>query len=160
MVNGFGFSTLDTLLLQMIAFGAQGLFCIISAIGCTYLPNTRTYFMVFNTVMSLIGTVMIRQIDHASIWARFAGYCLTIAFSANYPLILATITSNIAGFSKKATATAIVSYRATLSGIVTREINTSIQYRCLLPTAPGTSSGLKSCSLGKHQAILLDLRGF
>lgn len=67
--------------------------------------------MAFNTVTSLIGTVMIRQIDHTYIWARFMGYCLTITFSANYPLILATITSNIAGFSKKATATAIVSYR-------------------------------------------------
>jgi len=67
--------------------------------------------MAFNTVTSLIGTVLIRQLDHTYIWGRFMGYCLTITFSANYPLLLATITSNIAGFSKKSTATAIVSYR-------------------------------------------------
>ena len=95
----------------MVGFGFQELFCIISAIGCTYLTNTRTYFMAFNTVMSLIGTIMIRQIDHKYIWGRFMGYCLTIVFSVNFPLLLATITSNIAGFSKKVTATAIVSYR-------------------------------------------------
>ncbi|KFY23268.1 hypothetical protein V491_02600 [Pseudogymnoascus sp. VKM F-3775] len=85
----------------------SGSFCIIAAIGCTYLTNTRTYFMAFNTVLSLIGTIMVRQIDHKYIWGRFIGYCLTIVFSANLPLILATITSNIAGFSKKVTATAI-----------------------------------------------------
>lgn len=67
--------------------------------------------MAFNTVMSLIGTVMVRQIDPKYIWGRFMGYCLTIVFSVNFPLILATIISNIAGFSKKATATAIVSYK-------------------------------------------------
>lgn len=95
----------------MVGFGFQGLFCIISAIGCTYLTNNRTYFMAFNTVMSLIGTIMICQIDHKYIWGRFMGYCLTIVFSVNFPLLLATITSNIAGFSKKVTATAIVSCR-------------------------------------------------
>ncbi|CAI7593544.1 unnamed protein product [Penicillium crustosum] len=108
VVEGFGFTTLDTLLVQMIGTGFQIVFVIISAIGSTYMKNTRTYWMTFNTIMALIGTVMIRQINPDYIWSRFMGYCLIIAFSANFPLTLAMITSNTAGFTKKSTVTAIV----------------------------------------------------
>ncbi|OBT67457.1 hypothetical protein VE03_03041 [Pseudogymnoascus sp. 23342-1-I1] len=141
VINGFGFSTLDTLLLQMVGFGFQGLFCIISAIGCTYLTNTRTYFMAFNTVMSLIGTIMIRQIDHKYIWGRFMGYCLTIVFSVNFPLLLATITSNIAGFSKKVTTTAIV-FIAYCTGNI---IGPQIMFSREAPSYPSGFAGILVC---------------
>ncbi|KAJ5518063.1 Major facilitator superfamily domain general substrate transporter, partial [Penicillium expansum] len=108
VVEGFGFSTLDTLLVQMIGTGFQIVFVAISAIGSTYLKNTRTYWMTFNTIMSLIGTVMIRQINPEHIWSRFMGYCLIVAFSASFPLTMAMITSNTAGFTKKTTVTAVV----------------------------------------------------
>lgn len=96
----------------MIGTGFQIVFIIMSAIGSTYLKNTRTYWMTFNTVMALIGTVMIRQINPDYIWSRFMGYCLIIAFSANFPLTMAMITSNTAGFTKKTTVTAVVSLLA------------------------------------------------
>ncbi|KAJ5398829.1 Major facilitator superfamily domain general substrate transporter [Penicillium sp. CMV-2018d] len=108
VVEGFGFSTLDTLLVQMIGTGFQIVFVAMSAIGSTYLKNTRTYWMTFNTIMALIGTVMIRQINPDYIWSRFMGYCLIIAFSANFPLTMTMITSNTAGFTKKTTVTAVV----------------------------------------------------
>ncbi|KKK14657.1 hypothetical protein P175DRAFT_0484744 [Aspergillus ochraceoroseus IBT 24754] len=108
VVEGFGFTTLDTLLVQMIGTGFQVVFVLMTAYGSTYLKNTRTWWMTFNTIIALIGTVMIRQIDAAHIWARFMGYCLIIAFSANFPMTMAMITSNTAGFTKKSTATAIV----------------------------------------------------
>ena len=65
--------------------------------------------MALNTIVALIGTVMIRQIPADQIWARFAGYCFIIVFSANFPLTMVMITSNTAGFTKKATTTAVVS---------------------------------------------------
>ena len=108
VVEGFGFSTLDTLLVQMIGTGFQIVFVAMSALGSTYLKNTRTYWMTFNSTMALIGTIMIRQINPELIWARFMGYCLIIAFSASFPLTMVMITSNTAGFTKKTTATAMV----------------------------------------------------
>ena len=59
--------------------------------------------------MALIGTVMIRQINPDYIWSRFMGYCLIIAFSASFPLTMAMITSNTAGFTKETTVTAVAS---------------------------------------------------
>ncbi|KAL2817901.1 putative MFS allantoate transporter [Aspergillus cavernicola] len=108
VVEGFGFTTLDTLLVQMIGTGFQIVFVAMSAIGSTYLKNTRTYWMSFNTIIALIGSIMIRQINPEHIWARFMGYCLIIAFSANFPLTMTMITSNTAGFTKKSTVTAVV----------------------------------------------------
>lgn len=92
----------------MIGTGFQIVFVMVSTIGSTYLTNTRTYWMFFNTIMALIGSVMIRQIDPAHIWARFMGYCLIIAFSANFPLTMTMISNNTAGFTKKSTVTAVV----------------------------------------------------
>jgi hypothetical protein len=92
----------------MIATAYQVFFLVLSALGSTYLKNTRTYWMALNTVVALVGTVMIRQIPSEHIWTRFAGYCFIIVFSANFPLTMVMITSNTAGFTKKATTTAVV----------------------------------------------------
>lgn len=109
-MEGFGFSNLDTLLVQMIGTGFQIVFVAASTLGSTYLTNTRTYWMLFNTTMALIGSIMIRQVEEEHIWTRFMGYCLIIAFSANFPLTMTMITSNTAGFTKKSTVTAVVCF--------------------------------------------------
>ncbi|KAL2850145.1 major facilitator superfamily domain-containing protein [Aspergillus pseudoustus] len=134
VVEGFGFSTLDTLLVQMIGTGFQIVFVVVSTLGSTYLTNTRTYWMAFNSTIALIGSVMIRQIDAAHIWARFMGYCLIIAFSASFPITMAMITSNTAGFTKKSTATAVVFVAYCLGNIVGPQIMFERE-------APGYSSG-------------------
>ncbi|KAF4764718.1 Major facilitator superfamily domain general substrate transporter [Penicillium solitum] len=141
VVEGFGFTTLDTLLVQMIGTGFQIVFIIISAIGSTYLKNTRTYWMTFNTIMALIGTVMIRQINPDYIWSRFMGYCLIIAFSANFPLTLAMITSNTAGFTKKTTVTAVV-FIAYCAGNI---IGPQIMFAREAPSYPSGFAGVLVC---------------
>ncbi|PYI07546.1 MFS general substrate transporter [Aspergillus sclerotiicarbonarius CBS 121057] len=134
VVEGFGFSTLDTLLVQMIGTGFQIVFVAMSALGSTYLKNTRTYWMTFNSIMALIGSVMIRQINAEFIWARFMGYCLIIAFSASFPLTMVMITSNTAGFTKKTTVTAVVFIAYCAGNIVGPQLMFSWQ-------APSYSSG-------------------
>ena len=109
VIEGFGFSTLNTLLVQMISVAFQAIFVIVGTVGSTYLKNARTYFMAFNLAISLVGSVMVRQLDPTSIWPRFFGYCLCIAYSANFPLVLSMSSSNIGGFTKKNTVNAMVS---------------------------------------------------
>jgi hypothetical protein len=103
-----GFSTLNTLLVQMLGQVFQGVFVIIGTAGSTYFKNTRTYFMAWNLAVALVGAVMIREVDPTQIWTRFMGYCLCIAFSANFPMVLSMSSGNIGGFTKKNTANAMV----------------------------------------------------
>ncbi|KAJ4344957.1 hypothetical protein N0V95_006070 [Ascochyta clinopodiicola] len=108
IIKGMGFSTLNTLLVQMLGQVFQGVFVIIGTAGSTYFHNTRTYFMAWNLAVALVGAVMIREIHSSQIWARFMGYCLCIAFSANFPMVLSMSSGNIGGFTKKNTANAMI----------------------------------------------------
>ncbi|KAF3007713.1 hypothetical protein E8E13_009639 [Curvularia kusanoi] len=108
IIKGMGFSTLNTLLVQMLGMVFQGIFVVIGTAGSTYFKNTRTYFMAWNLAVALVGAVMIREIDPAQVWTRFMGYCLCIAFSANFPMVLSMSSGNIGGFTKKNTANAMI----------------------------------------------------
>lgn len=111
IIKGFGFSTLNTLLVQMIQTAFQGFFVIVSTVGSSYLPNTRTYFMTANLVISLAGVIMVRQIERSHHWARLIGISLSITYTANIPLILSMSSGNIGGFTKKNTVNSMVSKR-------------------------------------------------
>ena len=98
----------------MIPTAFQALFVGIATVGSTYIENSRTYFMMLNYTLGVIGAVMVNQIDPSRLWARFMGYCLCIAFSGNFPMVFAMSTANFAGFTKKATVNAAVSTHYTL----------------------------------------------
>lgn len=108
MIRGFGFPTLTTLLVQMISTAFQLLFVVVSSAGSTYLKNARTYFLAANLAISIIGSAMIRQIDEKHMWARFFGFCLNMAFSANFPIVLSMSSANVACITKKSTANSMV----------------------------------------------------
>ena len=92
----------------MLAVVFQAIYVLSATGGSTYLTNTRTYWMALMMVISLVGTVMIRSIEHSNIWGRFMGYCLLIAFSANFPMSLTMVAANTGGFTKKTTVSAMV----------------------------------------------------
>lgn len=92
----------------MIGNVFQLVFVLICTAGSTYFKNTRTYFMAWNLAVSIVGAAMIREIKSELIWARFMGYCLTLAYSANFPMILSMSSGNVGGFTKKTTVNAMV----------------------------------------------------
>ncbi|VUC37974.1 unnamed protein product [Clonostachys rosea] len=108
VINGFGFTTLNTLLVQGLAYVFQLVFVLLATGGSTWFRNTRTYFMAWNLAVAIVGAVMVRQISSAYIWARFMGYCLTMAYSANFPMILTMSSGNFGGFTKKTTVNAMI----------------------------------------------------
>lgn len=114
VIKGMGFSTNKTFLVSMIVTGFQGFFVITSTLGSTYLPNTRTIWMAICIVIALVGAVVIRQVDNSHIWARYSGYCLLSAYTANFPLLLSLNVANVAGITKKTTANAMVSLHTSL----------------------------------------------
>ncbi|KAL5000891.1 major facilitator superfamily domain-containing protein [Aspergillus recurvatus] len=108
IIEGFGFSTLDTLLVQIIVYVFQGVLVHLSTAGCSWFENSRTYWMVWNSALSIAGAAMARQISPDNVWARFMGYCLANAYSVNFPLTLAMSTGNVGGFTKKTTVNALI----------------------------------------------------
>ncbi|CAK7229696.1 hypothetical protein SBRCBS47491_007335 [Sporothrix bragantina] len=138
IVKGFGFSTVNTYLVQMIITGFQAVFVLVATIGSTYLPNTRTYFMIGNYTIGVIGAAMVWKLEATRLWARFFGFCLCIAFSGNYPLIFAMSTANFAGFTKKATANAAIFVAYCAANVASPQM-------FLAKEAPTYPSGFKAC---------------
>ncbi|KAH9223914.1 major facilitator superfamily domain-containing protein [Leptodontidium sp. 2 PMI_412] len=137
VIKGLGFSTLNTLLVQMLAVVFQAIYVLGATGGSTYLTNTRTYWMALMMVISLVGTVMIRSIEHSNIWGRFMGYCLLIAFSANFPMSLTMVAANTGGFTKKTTVSSMVFVAYTVGNIIGPQLFFEHE-------APGYDSGFVS----------------
>ncbi|EKG20967.1 Major facilitator superfamily [Macrophomina phaseolina MS6] len=109
IVLGLGFSTYQTLLIGMVATAFQVVFVLLAAGGATFIKNSRTSWLVWNFVVSLVGAIMAREIDpEKHIWAKFFGYCLLLCFSANFPLMLSITSANVGGFTKKNTVNAMM----------------------------------------------------
>ncbi|RMJ28833.1 Allantoate [Aspergillus sp. HF37] len=109
---GMGFSDFKALLLQMSLGGIQIVFLPLTSVAATFLPSARIFCMLFNTIVSLIGMILVWKLDPSNDAGRMVGLVLSIAFAVNLPISLSLITSNVAGFSKKSvvSATLFVAY--------------------------------------------------
>ncbi|KAJ5951309.1 uncharacterized protein N7479_009722 [Penicillium vulpinum] len=108
VVQGFGYEGLQALLIQMPTGGAQLCFVIISAVLCSSIPNIRMLTMMALTLISLLGMVLMYALEESNQAGRMAGFCLSLAFSANMPLAMSLITSNVRGLTKRAVVNASV----------------------------------------------------
>ncbi|KAM5350021.1 hypothetical protein ACJ41O_006526 [Fusarium nematophilum] len=148
IVRGLGFSTLKTLLVNMISFVFQFVFVLISTIGSSRLRNTRLYFMIFNLVISILGAAIVREIDPSHKWARTMGNALTISYTANFPLTMAMTSSNFGGFTKKTTVTAMTFMAYCTSNIVGPHLFFDRE-------APGYKSGFLAIMICFSVAVVL-----
>ncbi|RHZ54889.1 uncharacterized protein CDV56_106583 [Aspergillus thermomutatus] len=71
-------------------------------------PNIRTLMMIGLTLTSVLGMVLMYAPGPSNQAGRMAGFCLSLAFSANMPLALSLITGNVGGYTKKAVVNACV----------------------------------------------------
>ena len=65
--------------------------------------------MVWHFCVSLAGAALVRQLPEENKWGRFAGACLSLGYSGNFPLIMSLVSGNFGGFTKKTTVNALVS---------------------------------------------------
>lgn len=108
IVNGFGFSPLNSLLVQMPGgvFQLSGLAFI--SLTSTYVKNTRVICMIAMVTLSLIGMIMVYTVSNEHKYTRLAGIWLSAIFAADIPMALSLITSNVGGFTKRATVSAML----------------------------------------------------
>ncbi|KAE8162625.1 major facilitator superfamily domain-containing protein [Aspergillus tamarii] len=106
VVKGFGFSTLQTYLLAIPTGAVHAIF----ALGSTYLasrfPNIRCVLLAGCTLIALIGSIIVYAADSTGV--RLFGLYLFVAYAAGIPMTLSMVSSNVAGFTKKATVSAMM----------------------------------------------------
>lgn len=102
VIQGFGFSNLKTLLVQMPVGGAQLIFLILTSGLASIIPSARLAFMILNTITSVVGMIMVYELKGKA--DRLAGLCLVAVFACNIPLSLSLVSSNVGGFTKRSVA--------------------------------------------------------
>ncbi|KAJ5783273.1 hypothetical protein N7457_005047 [Penicillium paradoxum] len=108
IITGFGFPHLEALLIQMPIGGAQLVFLLLTSGFASLVPKSRIPMMIVNTAVSMVGMLLIWKINDDNRAGKMTGLCLGGVFAANIPLSLSLITSNVAGFTKKSTVSALM----------------------------------------------------
>lgn len=108
IIAGFGFSNLKALIIQMPIGAAQLVFLVLTSGFATLVRSSRILMMILNTAASMIGMIMIWKLEEDNRAGKMTGLCLGAVFAANIPLSLSLISSNVAGFTKKSTVSALM----------------------------------------------------
>lgn len=69
--------------------------------------KSRLLICIGGDVLALIGSILIRQLPQANRGGRYCGIVLVFAFCNNFPMALSFIASNIGGFTKRSTTSAM-----------------------------------------------------
>ncbi|KAJ5160411.1 uncharacterized protein N7482_007415 [Penicillium canariense] len=105
VLKGFGYDTFHTLLLGIPGGVIVFIFVLLGGVVSSKVPNSRCLVIVGMTIISILGSALVYA--GTSIAARYAGLLLMGIYSAAMPVSLAMISSNVGGFTKKATVSAI-----------------------------------------------------
>ncbi|KAJ5219563.1 hypothetical protein N7468_008767 [Penicillium chermesinum] len=105
---GFGFTDLKALLMQMPQGAAQIVFLLITSLAATFVPSCRILGMILNTIVSVVGMLLIWKLNPAEQVGRMVGLTLGVVYAINLPISLSIVTSNVAGFSKKSVTSALL----------------------------------------------------
>ncbi|CRL21279.1 Sucrose/H+ symporter, plant [Penicillium camemberti] len=108
VISGFGYSTFNTLLLGLPTSVFTLIWVVLATIIVTKFRKSRCLTAAVLSLISLAGSLMVSQIDPTKKVARLAGMWLFPAYSAGVPIILSIIASNVAGYTKRTTVTAVM----------------------------------------------------
>lgn len=64
--------------------------------------------MIFSTIASLIGVLLVWKLDESNKVGRLMGLYVSVGYAINIPLCMSLVTSNVAGFSKRSVVTAMI----------------------------------------------------
>lgn len=70
--------------------------------------NTRFAMMILMCVLSFTGALLVMLLDRQNKVGLLIGVYMTTALSVNTPLVLSLVSSNIAGFTKRATVSSML----------------------------------------------------
>ncbi|KAJ5489332.1 hypothetical protein N7539_004222 [Penicillium diatomitis] len=105
VLKGFGFDTFHTLLLGVPGGFIVFVFVLVSCTISSKVPNSRCLVIAAAITVSIIGSVMVYA--GTSTGVRYAGLLLMGIYSCSMPVSLAMISSNVGGFTKRSSVSAI-----------------------------------------------------
>lgn len=108
VISGFGYSTFNTLLVGLPTSVFTLIWVVLATIIVTKFRKSRCLTAAVLSLISLAGSLMVSQIEPSKKIARLAGMWLFPAYSAGIPIILSIIASNVAGYTKRTTVTAMM----------------------------------------------------
>ncbi|KIW16529.1 hypothetical protein PV08_06584 [Exophiala spinifera] len=130
IIKGFGFSALQTQLLQCPTGLIELISLLVFCSAATFIPNSRLTLSLVATAVALAGSIMLYAVNLNHRWALISGFWLMTGFIPNsFILGLGTVSANIGGHTKKLTAQAVFFICYSVGNIVGPQLYTSAPYR-------------------------------
>ncbi|KAJ5935055.1 hypothetical protein N7466_004602 [Penicillium verhagenii] len=109
IIKGFGFSTLQTTLMQ-IPYGAfiSSMILIAVFVNDRLPPNNRCIVAILFLLPNLAGSFGLHYVPDSNQVGRLICYYLTGSYNASFVIILSILTANIAGHTKKVITNAMI----------------------------------------------------
>ena len=104
IIKGFGFTSLQTTLMNMPLSFLQAVFTLLGGWAQTKLPNARLYVGSIAMIPPIIGTLLINQLETDNKWGRLVGVWLLAGYPTGFMVLLGLLASNVAGSTKKSVA--------------------------------------------------------
>ncbi|KAJ5852355.1 uncharacterized protein N7529_011740 [Penicillium soppii] len=108
VIAGFGYSTFNTLLVSLPMSVFTFAWVVLATIITSKVRKSRCITIATLSLISLAGCLMVARIDPSNKVARLAGMWLFPAYSAGIPITLSIIASNVAGYTKRTTVSAVM----------------------------------------------------
>ncbi|KAJ5155280.1 transporter [Penicillium capsulatum] len=106
LITGFGYSNENSLILG-IPGGVVEVIALLLNGYMGHITNQRILCSLGGLVAALVGTILIAALPEANTVGRLIGYYLTQASPTSFVALLAMISSNVAGYTKKTTVAAL-----------------------------------------------------
>ncbi|KAH6975159.1 major facilitator superfamily domain-containing protein [Ilyonectria sp. MPI-CAGE-AT-0026] len=116
VMAGFGFTRFQVYLLNIPMGATLAVFLITSSYLCSRFNGYRTIIGSALSLISLMGSILVRYGPNRG--SQLFGLYLFVAFAAGFPICLSMISSNVAGFTKKSVASAMMFMAYTAGNII------------------------------------------
>lgn len=150
IIDGFGFSSLETTSMGMPLNALQAI-CTLSAGWIqSRFPNARLVIGSLAMIPPIIGACLINQLATSNKWGWLIGYWCLASYPVGFMVLLGLLSANIAGTTKRSTASALVFVFYCVCQIVGPQ--------CFKPSeAPGYHSGILTRLLGFALNLVFNL---
>ncbi|KAF4966415.1 hypothetical protein FSARC_5890 [Fusarium sarcochroum] len=116
VMAGFGFSRFQVYLLNMPMGAILAFFALGSTYLCSRFNGYRTIIGACLSLISLTGSLLVRYGPNQG--SKLFGLWFFVAFAAGFPISLSMVASNVAGFTKKSVASAMMFMAYTAGNII------------------------------------------
>ncbi|KAF2807901.1 MFS general substrate transporter [Mytilinidion resinicola] len=104
IIAGFGFSPIETTLMNMPLGAVQTVAQLTAGYLCTKIKSSRLIIASIAMVPPIIGTCLINQLHSTNKWGRLVGVWLLGSYPVGFMVILGLLSTNIAGSTKRSVA--------------------------------------------------------